>query len=88
MGVTESLLTDLSVRAFSPDDHATVAAARTGAAPRDPASTSHLNDVDEYKPEAVKRERWLAEQGGQVMGVREYTQSNDLYHQRKFQLNI
>jgi GNAT superfamily N-acetyltransferase len=79
---------DAIIRDFTPRDYPAVAAVQNAATPRDPTSVEHLQQRDEYKPEAIRRERWVAERDGSVVGVGGYTQSSDLYHPQKFQLII
>jgi len=79
---------DTVIRPFASHDYPAVAAVRNAATPEEPVSVQGLQDRDEHKPEAIKRRRWVAEQKGRVVGMGEYTQSNDLYHPRKFQLII
>lgn len=79
---------DTRIRDFEAGDYSAVAAVRNGAMPKDPASAAQLKERDENRPVGLERRRWVAERGGRVVGVGEYTQSTDMYHPRKFQLIV
>ena len=75
------------VRLFSPADYPAVAAVHSAALPDDPRTAEEVRFSDEHRDPRCLAQRWVAEDGGQVVGFAGYDQSAILYHPRKFLLH-
>lgn len=76
------------IREFTPEDYVTYCTLRLTCYPEYPTSAQEIRFRDEHRDPKCKHGRWLAELGDRVVAAGAYDQWPDLYHPRKFWLDI
>ena len=79
---------DLTLRPFNSDDYARLAAFHALVEPDYPVSAEEIRRHDQVRDPKIKMNRFLAEQGGETVGLALYSQASSLYHPQKFFLRI
>lgn len=79
---------NLRIRSFTPDDYPAIVAISNAANPGDDDTVEEWQFADAHRNPIHKWARFVAEQAGQVVGAAIYSQHNDMYHPRKFWLNV
>lgn len=77
----------LNIRPFEERDYPAMAEVYMAAWPDQVHSEASLREGDLHAPE-IRWGRFVAEQGGEVVGVGEYTQFEGMYHPRKFGVGV
>lgn len=78
----------LQIRPFTADDYPAIVEVSNLAFPESPMSVEEVRHSDEHRDERCKEARWVAEQGGQVVGHGMYGQWSTMYHPRKFFVDL
>jgi GNAT superfamily N-acetyltransferase len=76
------------IRPFTTDDYGSVAAVRNSVYPDFPIAAEEIRFDDEHDDPKCVRRRWVAEVGGQVVGIADLGQHHRMYHPRKFLLDL
>lgn len=82
------LRSTITIRAFTNDDYAAITRLYNVNFPEFTMAHDQLQFDDEHQPPKCRWARWVAQYDGQVVGFGGYTQSEHIYHPRKFQLGI
>ncbi len=77
-----------TIRPFTPEDYPATVAVTNAATPEYPRTVEEVKAWDARRDPKCKRERWVAEQNGQVVGVGMYDQSPWAYHPRRFSVFV
>lgn len=79
---------NLSIRSFTDEDYEAFCLLRAICYPDQPISVDDLRFRDTHRDPKCKHARWLAEADGNLIGAAGYDQWPDLYHPRKFWMDI
>ena len=80
--------TDLTIRPYNEGDYGRIAAFFNLVEPDYPVTAEELKRDDKTRDPKLRTVRFLAERGGELLGVARYAQSSSLYHPQKFFLNV
>jgi GNAT superfamily N-acetyltransferase len=72
------------IRLFTPKDYPAMLEVFNAAIPEYPLSVEEIRFEDEHADPKCRKQRWVAERGGRVVGVGEYYQRASRYHPHKF----
>ena len=78
----------LAVRPFTADDYADITRLHNANFPEFSMNDEEFQHEDSQRTEPCRLARWVAECDGRIVGFAHYEQNPQVYHPRKFQLNI
>src|SRR5260370_20648076 len=81
-------LAALTVRPFTVDDYADITRLHNANFPEFSMTPDEFQFEDSQRTEPCRQARWVAECDGRIVGFGHYEQNPQVYHPRKFQLNI
>ena len=76
------------IRAFTADDYGSVAVVLNSVYVDYPTTADELRFNEEHNDPRCLQRRWVAEVGGQIVGIAEYVQHVGMYHPRKFLIEL
>jgi mycothiol synthase len=76
------------IREFTADDYGSVAAVLNSVYVDYPTTAEELRFNEEHNDPRCLQRRWVAEVGGQIVGIAEYVQHAGMYHPRKFLIEL
>ncbi len=76
----------ITVRPFAADDYDVICALGNQVSPDDPETPDEWRASDRQRAPELRFARFVAEEGGQIVGWAQYDQSSDTYHPRRFQV--
>ena len=77
-----------AIRPFTSDDYPALVEVCNAVNPDFPQTTQELRFRDEHRDPKCRLGRWVAERRGRIVGYGEYSQDADVYHPRKFDLDV
>lgn len=78
----------LPIRRFKQDDYPAIVEIINTVYPEYPRTVKEIRFNDEHRDPRCKFERYVAEREGRVIGISVYDQFPDMYHPRRFYVNI
>ena len=76
------------IRPFTPHDYPALAHIANAAFPEYPTSAEEMEFGDTHRNPKCRQSRWMAEQGGHLVGFGDYTQRANAYHPRRFSIDV
>src|SRR4051812_43827387 len=78
----------MNIRPFTPEDYSAISAVWCAVYPDYPETAEEIRHGDETRSDKITWGRFVAEQGGRVVGVGGYGQWQGMYHPQKFYMEV